>query len=52
MNSSVMRDQRDVFAFLRNPRTFGRTEPVIRIDTHGAAVFLADPDVYKITPPA
>jgi len=41
-------DQRDVFAFLQDPRTYGRAEPVIRIDTHGAAVFLAGPDVYKV----
>ena len=40
--------QRDVFAFLQDPATHGRTEPVIRIDTHGAAVFLAGPDVYKV----
>ena len=40
--------QRDVFAFLQDPATYGRTEPVIRIDTHGAAVFLAGPDVYKV----
>jgi len=52
MNSSVMRDQRDVFAFLQNPRTLWAHGPLIRIDTHGAAVFLADPDVYKVTPPA
>jgi aminoglycoside phosphotransferase family enzyme/predicted kinase len=41
-------DQQDVFAFLGKPETYGRTDPVIRIDTHGAAVFLAGPDVYKV----
>ena len=45
---SRSRGQRDVFAFLQDPATYGRTEPVIRIDTHGAAVFLAGPDVYKV----
>ena len=37
-----------VFDLLQDPRTYGRTEPVTRIDTHGAAVFLAGPDVYKV----
>ena len=37
-----------MFVFLQDPRTYGRTEPVIRIDTHSAAVFLAGPDVYKV----
>ncbi len=41
-------DQSDVFAFLANPATHGLREPVTRIDTHGAAVFLAGGDVYKI----
>ena len=48
MISSQSRIQHDVFAFLQDPATYGRTEPVIRIDTHGAAVFLAGPDVYKV----
>ena len=48
MIPSQSRGQRDVFAFLQDPATHGRTEPVIRIDTHGAAVFLAGPDVYKV----
>lgn len=48
MRLSVCQEQLDVFAFLQDPRTHGRTEPVIRIDTHGAAVFLAGPDVYKV----
>lgn len=37
-----------VFALLQDPRTHGLSEPVTRIDTHGAAVFLAGPDVYKV----
>ena len=41
-------DQSDVFAFLADPATHGLREPVTRIDTHGAAVFLAGRDVYKV----
>ncbi|MGA7655667.1 MAG: aminoglycoside phosphotransferase, partial [Methylocella sp.] len=41
-------DQNDVFAFLADPATHGLREPVTRIDTHGAAVFLAGRDVYKV----
>jgi len=37
-----------VFSFLSAPATFGLTLPVWRIDTHGAAVFLAGEDVYKV----
>ncbi len=48
MNSSAGGNQGEVFAFLQNPVTHGRAEPVIRIDTHGAAVFLAGTEVYKV----
>jgi len=48
MEPHVVEDQSDVFAFLANPATHGLETPVIRIDTHGAAVFLAGRDVYKI----
>jgi uncharacterized protein len=41
-------DQSDVFAFLGDPATHGLREAVTRIDTHGAAVFLAGKNVYKI----
>ncbi|WP_041368404.1 AAA family ATPase [Methylocella silvestris] len=41
-------DQAEVFAFLGDPATHGLREPVIRIDTHGASVFLAGDDVYKV----
>ena len=41
-------DQSEVFAFLADPATHGLSEPVKRIDTHGAAVFLAGKDVYKV----
>src|SRR5947209_7365569 len=41
-------DQQAVFAFLADPRTHGLREPVARIDTHAAAVFLAGRDAYKV----
>lgn len=41
-------DQDEVFAFLADPATHGIGESVKRIDTHGAAVFLAGEDVYKV----
>ncbi len=40
-------DQSDVFSFLSNSGTFGSTS-VRRIDTHGAVVFLAGADAYKV----
>jgi uncharacterized protein len=48
MNPSVGQDQRDVFAFLRDPSTYGLSASVTRIDTHGAAVFLAGRDIYRV----
>lgn len=48
MNHLAPVDQADVFAFLKDPQTHGLSEPVTCIDTHGAAVFLAGPDVYKV----
>ena len=44
----VVADQSEVFTFLSDPRAYGLTEPVIQIDTHGAVVFLAGPDAYKV----
>ncbi|MDQ0511205.1 bifunctional aminoglycoside phosphotransferase/ATP-binding protein [Ancylobacter amanitiformis] len=44
----VVADQQPVFALLADPATHGITGPVRRIDTHGAVVFLAGKDVYKI----
>src|SRR6476661_9515244 len=41
-------DQREVFALLSDPATHRLREPVTRIDTHAAAVFLAGPDAYKV----
>lgn len=40
--------QKRIFAFLKDPHTYGISGDVRRIDTHGAAVFLAGDDVYKI----
>jgi len=41
-------DQSEVFAFLADPATHGLDGTVTRIDTHGAVVFLAGRDVYKV----
>jgi uncharacterized protein len=48
MTASACTGQEDVFAFLADPATHGLDEPVTRIDTHGAAVFLAGKNVYKV----
>lgn len=47
-NDHVVADQEAVFALLADPATHGVSEPVRRIDTHGAVVFLAGADVYKV----
>ncbi len=41
-------DQSEVFAFLADPTTHELDGTVTRIDTHGAVVFLAGRDVYKV----
>jgi len=41
-------DQREVFTFLATAATHGLHAPVQRVNTHGAAIFLAGPDVYKV----
>jgi hypothetical protein len=41
-------DQSEVFDLLGDPATYGLTHPVTRIDTHGAAVFLAGDAAYKV----
>ncbi len=46
--SHVTEDQSEIFAFLADPATYGLKAPVRRIDTHGAAVFLAGRDAYKV----
>jgi hypothetical protein len=48
MEQQTSFDQSDVFAFLADPATHEIREPIIRIDTHGAAVFLAGKNVYKV----
>lgn len=48
MDAHVAQDQSETFAFLADPATYGLSEPVMRIDTHGAAVFLAGDNVYKV----
>ena len=40
--------QEVVFRFLADPKTLGRSEPVERVDTAGAVVFLAGADAYKV----
>lgn len=44
----VVADQSAVFDLLADPATHGLAENVIRIETHGAAVFLAGPYAYKV----
>src|SRR5260370_33379335 len=40
--------QEAVFRFLADPKTHGLSEPVQRVDTANAVVFLAGADVYKL----
>ena len=40
--------QEAVFRFLADPRTHRFSEPVKRVDTASAVVFLAGPEVYKV----
>src|ERR1700728_5487509 len=42
------RSQEAVFRFLADPMTHGLSDPVERIDTANAVVFLAGADVYKV----
>jgi aminoglycoside phosphotransferase family enzyme/predicted kinase len=44
----VVEDQSEVLAFLADPGIHGLREPPVRIDTHGAIVFLAGADAYKV----
>jgi aminoglycoside phosphotransferase family enzyme/predicted kinase len=48
MDAHTVSDQSQVFAFLSDPATHGENMPVKRIDTHGAVIFLADKDAYKV----
>jgi uncharacterized protein len=40
--------QEAVFRYLGDPRTYRLVEPLVRVDTAGAVVFLAGPDAYKV----
>src|SRR6476661_6918187 len=44
----VVADQEEVFHFLGSPSTYVGSPAVERIDTHGAVVFLAGSDAYKV----
>lgn len=48
MTQRTASSQDTVFDFLADPASHGLDAPVTRIDTHGAAVFLAGKDVYKV----
>ena len=48
ISDSPAAPQEAVFRFLADPRTHGLSEPVARVDTAGAVVFLAGPDAYKV----
>ncbi len=48
MDESACNRQSEVLAFLADPAVHGLREPIQRIDTHGASVFLAGKDVYKV----
>jgi aminoglycoside phosphotransferase family enzyme/predicted kinase len=41
-------DQSEALSFLGDPANHGRKQQVFRIDTHGAIVFLAGENVYKV----
>lgn len=44
----VVEDQSAIFDFLGDPRTHGLGDKPVRIDTHGAVVFLAGENAYKV----
>jgi uncharacterized protein len=48
VDAHIVSDQSQVFAFLGDASTHGLQTPVKRIDTHGAAIFLAGQDAYKV----
>lgn len=50
MGHEVIEDQGEIFAFLADPAThrLERPDSIKRIDTHGAVVFLAGDNAYKI----
>ena len=44
----VVADQSAVFAFLGDAKTHGLSSPPTRIDTHGAVIFLAGENAFKV----
>ena len=48
MTDALEAGQEEILRFLAEKTTYGLSEPVGRIDTAGAVVFLAGPDVYKV----
>jgi len=46
--SEPVDSQEAVFRFLADPKRHGLAEPVVRVDTANAVVFLAGPDAYKV----
>jgi aminoglycoside phosphotransferase family enzyme/predicted kinase len=52
MSQDLSKDPADsqeaALRFLVDPKTHGLSEPVVRVDTANAIVFLAGPDVYKV----
>jgi aminoglycoside phosphotransferase family enzyme/predicted kinase len=52
MSHALIHDPADsqeaVIRFLADPKTHGLSEPVVRVDTAAAIVFLAGPDAYKV----
>jgi aminoglycoside phosphotransferase family enzyme/predicted kinase len=44
----VFSNQEEIFCFLGSSATYSGVPTVKRIDTHGAVVFLAGPDAYKV----
>ena len=48
LSNDPAQSQDAVFRFLANSKTHGLSEPIVRVDTADAVVFLAGPDVYKV----
>jgi hypothetical protein len=48
MDAHFVADQSEISGLLARPSTHGIIEPVLRIDTHGAAVFLAGRNAYEV----
>src|SRR5580658_10950437 len=48
LSADAADSQEAVLRFLADPKTHGLSEPVVRVDTAAAIVFLAGPDAYKV----